>query len=231
MKQNLVFKGRWSDLFGDYLVFFILTAVTFGIYMPWGLARLRRRILENTLYRDQPLSFDGTGGQLFGIALKALLLTIITLGFYALLGFPVVAFLKWDAEHTILPNGKRLEYRGSALGFFGQMLVAMLLTCITFGIYAFWAYPRIRRHVLSNTYLDGQALEFTGTGGQYLGIMLVNVLLSCITLGIYALVGAADVRVLRWDYAHVLVPYQPEETPGVFSVGGRPIQVTVNVNQ
>ena len=232
MRQNLEFRGSSTVFFGDMLLLALLSTITFGLYFPWGYARLRRRALENTYYHDRPLQFDGSGGQLFGVWLKSLLLTIITLGIYGLLCFPVVAVAKWDAEHTVLPNGRRLEYRGTALDLFGQVLIVSLLSIITLGIYAFWGYARIRKHILTSMFVEGQPLQFTGTGGQYFGIAIVNFLLTTITLGIYALLGCTYVRELRWEAENTILPVLPEAPAATGqTAGGRPIQVTVNVNQ
>jgi uncharacterized membrane protein YjgN (DUF898 family) len=118
MRQNLEFRGSWTDIFGTLIVVVVLSTITFGIYGPWGYARMRRVILSRTYYQDQPLQFDGTGGQAFGLFLMVALLSLVTLGLYAILGFAAVRVIKWETEHTILPGGKRLEYRGSALDLF-----------------------------------------------------------------------------------------------------------------
>jgi uncharacterized membrane protein YjgN (DUF898 family) len=229
MQDNLEFRGEWTDLFANILLVTLLTALTLGIYFPWGYVRLRRVILQHTFYQGRPLNFDGTGGEFFGHCLVVLLLTLITLGFYALLGFASVRILRWDAQHTILPDGTRLEYRGAPLDLFVQWLIVGILTAITFGIYFFWGYPRIRNHIISNTFAAGQPLQFTGTGGQYFGVALVNFLLTTITLGIYSLLGFAAVRELKWDCENTVMPVITQ--PAAAVSGGQPIHVTVNVNQ
>lgn len=228
MQESLDFRGKWTDLFANWLLVALLMVVTLGIYYPWGYVRLRRLILKNTYYRDKQLDFDGTGGELFGELLMIALLTLITLGFYALLGFATVRILKWDARHTILPDGTRLEYRGTGLDLFAQWLLVGILTSLTLGIYYFWGYVRIRRHILTNTFAAGCPLSFTGTGGQYLGISLVNTVLTLITLGLYAVLGFATIRELRWECQNTLVPEL-----GIMPQGsaGLPIQVTVNIDR
>jgi uncharacterized membrane protein YjgN (DUF898 family) len=236
MRQRLEFRGSWLDIFGATLLMGLLSLVTLGIGIPWAYVHYRKTIISHTFLNEQPLQFDGKGGQLFGQMLMILLLTLITLGFYAILGFANVRILKWDAEHTILPPGQRLEFRGGALSLFGQLLLVGLLTLVTVGIYSFWGYVRIRRWVVTNSYLGGVALEYTGTGGQYLGLVLVNFLLSLITLGFYALLGFATKRELTWDCGNTLVPepLQPQTQPWAATTaypGTQPINVTVNVNQ
>ncbi len=228
MRDHLEFRGSWTDLFGNILLVTLLTTITLGIYFPWGYVRLRRVILEHTYYQDRPLGFDGTGGEYFGQCFMVVLFTILTLGFYSALGFGAVRILKWDANHTILPDGTRLEYRGAALDLFGQWLLVSILTTLTLGIYFFWGYPRIRRHILTNTYAAGRPLQFIGTGGQYFGVALVNGLLTLVTLGIYSLLGFAAVRELKWDCENTIMP--PMASASATAGPGQPIQVTVNVN-
>jgi uncharacterized membrane protein YjgN (DUF898 family) len=232
MTERLEFRGSSTALFGDILVVAVLSTLTVGIYLPWGVARMRKAALERTYYRGEALRYDGTGGELFGIYLKTFLLSLITLGIYAFLCYPSVALLRYDTSHTILPDGSRLEYRGASGELFGQLLGIVLLSAITLGIYSFWGYASMRRHILSHTYSPHGALGFAGTGGEFLGVALVTALLSAITLGIYDLLGCAMVRQLRWDTSSTEMPLMPGLPPATASVdAGRPIQVNVTVNR
>ena len=234
MRRNLEYRGSSTSLFGPILLTALLGTLTLGIYIPWGICRLRRRILENTYFGERPLQFDGTGGQLFGLMLKNLLLTLITLGIYGLLCFPIISVLKWDAEHTLLPDGTRLEYRGTALDLFGQVLIVGFLSGLTLGIYSFWGFCRIRRHILGNSMTHGAPLQFTGTGGQYFGIVIVNMLLTLVTLGIYSLLGCDSVRQLRWDCENTVLPYDPVAAPAAlnpYESSSRDVHVHVHMNQ
>lgn len=235
MRNNFEFRGTWADLFGTILLVTLLTVITCGIYLPWGYVQMRRVVLNQTFFQDRPLKFDGTGGQVFGQFLIIIFLTLITLGFYFILGFAQVRMLKWDTEHTILPDGRRLEYRGTALGIFIEQLILALLSSLTLGIYFFWGYARFRSHVIGNTYVHGHgtALQFTGTGGQFFGIAIVNFLLTLITLGFYSLLGFASVRTLNWDTQNTILPisgnsFSPETA---FQATSRPVNVTVNIAQ
>ncbi|MEZ4864549.1 MAG: DUF898 family protein [Caldilineaceae bacterium] len=236
-RNNLDFRGTWTELFGTVIVVTLLTLITCGIYAPWGYAQMRRVVLAHTFYRDRPLRFDGTGGQVFGELLWILLFTVITLGLYPLLGFAQVRLLKWECEHTILPDGRRLEYRGSAFNLFGQYLLIGLLSTLTLGIYYFWGYTQFRRHIIAHTFIQGYGnpFQFTGTGGQYLGVALVNLLLTIITLGIYSLLGFAMVRTLKWDTGNTVVPFDDRssssstESNNVGAPSG--VNITVNVTR
>jgi uncharacterized membrane protein YjgN (DUF898 family) len=204
--HNLEFRGRWIDIFGNVLLISILSIITLGIYAPWGYARYQRVVATRTYYQDQSLQFDGTGGQAFVEFLIIAALTIVTLGLYGILGFASTRLLRWQYAHTILPTGQRLEYEGDAIDLFFENFLLVLFSMLTLGIYYFWGYARVRRYIVTHTYLDGKSLQFEGTGGQYFVIALVNTLLTIITLGFYALLGFATVRLLRWDARNTSVP-------------------------
>jgi uncharacterized membrane protein YjgN (DUF898 family) len=210
--HNLEFRGRWIDIFGNVLLITLLTTITLGIYAPWGYARYKRVITTRTFYDDRPLQFDGTGGQAFVEFLIVGALTIVTLGLYPILGFATTRLLRWEYAHTILPTGQRLEYQGDAIDLFFEQFLLVFFSILTLGIYAFWGTVRMRRYIVSHTYLDGNPLQFEGTGGQYFIIWLLNTLFTTITLGIYAALGFSTVRLLRWDARSTVVP-MPERSP------------------
>jgi len=110
---------------------------------------------------------------------------------------------------------------------FSQLLVVLLLTMVTLGIYSFWGYAAIRRHVVANTYTQHGPMRFMGTGGEFLAVALTNAFLSAITLGIYDLLGCAMVRQATWVAASTEMPALPSTGHTDTS---RPIQVNVTVN-
>ena len=206
MRINLEFRGRWVDIFLNLLLIGLLSTITLGLYAPWGYARWKRMIAANTYFDNRPLQFDGSGGQAFVEFLIIGALSLITLGLYAILGFAGVRLLRWETAHTILPTGQRLEYRGGAIDLFFENFMLMLLSSLTLGIYFFWGYTRLRKHIITNTALDGEPLEFMGSGVQFLVVALLNAILTAITLGFYAILGFAAVRQLHWDINNTLVP-------------------------
>lgn len=143
-QYRMRFNGEGGDLFGTYIVGAILTAITFYIYTPWFMCKLRKwfythmQIEENGQPTGQ-LDFVGEGGDLFGKWLGGLLLTIITFGIYG-------AWFKCNMNRFWAQN-TRINLRGAmwTADFTGQggdlfviRLVGGLLTGITFGIYMFW---------------------------------------------------------------------------------------------
>jgi len=96
----------------------------------------------------KPFAFDGGAGDFFVCYLLAGLLTVFTLG----IGFPwaLCMFQRWKDEHTLV-EGRRLVFKGTGLGLFGNWIIWFLLSMITLGIYTFWMVPAIQRWIADNT--------------------------------------------------------------------------------
>jgi len=69
-------------------------------------------------------------------------------------------------------------YSGRAREIFPIVLVNLVLTFLTVGIYRFWAKTRIRRYFVSRVSFLGDPLEYTGTGKElFIGFLIVLVIL------------------------------------------------------
>ena len=76
----------------------LITTITCGFGLPWGVCYLYKFIIEHTKIDGKRLRFDGTGGELFGNWIVWFILTVVTCGIY---GFWVTPKLyKWIASHT-----------------------------------------------------------------------------------------------------------------------------------
>ncbi|MBW2149324.1 MAG: DUF898 family protein [Deltaproteobacteria bacterium] len=51
--KRLVFKGTGGEFFGNYLMIWLLSIVTLGLYYPWGFCRILRWIANNTYFADE----------------------------------------------------------------------------------------------------------------------------------------------------------------------------------
>jgi uncharacterized membrane protein YjgN (DUF898 family) len=112
--------------------------------------------------------------------------------------------LEFRGENTII-DGQRCRYVGSAGGLFKAMFVNMLLTSITFGIYAPWAVCKLWSWVYENTEVNGQRgrLTFHGDGGTLLGKWIVGAILTYCTLGIYGAWFANDIFAFYWENSKI----------------------------
>lgn len=86
--------------------------------------------------------FDGGLLQLIGWSLLGVLITTVTFG----ICFPwaITMIYSWEAKHTVL-DGRRLRFKGTAIGLFGQWIKWLLLSIITLGIYSFWVNISLKK--------------------------------------------------------------------------------------
>lgn len=80
----------------------------------------------------------------------------------------------------IPPTGKSeaFEFTGNRGPFFRLLLINLLLTILTFGIYRFWAKTKVRKFIWSNIRFMGDPLEYTGKGSELLlGFLIVLAIL------------------------------------------------------
>ena len=99
-----------------------------------------------------------------------------------------------------------LEFRGRWPNVYGNMILIAILTTITAGIYVPWGYARWQRIITENTYFEDKQLEFDGSGAEAFVQFVVIGFYTLITLGLYLILGFSATRMLRWQYAHTLMP-------------------------
>lgn len=191
------FSGTGGEVFRQMIVGALLTGLTFGIYLPWFMVRLRqwlasRVVVGPTRHGNVQLVFTGSGAQLFVKAFVGYLLTLITLGIYGF--WFAVDLIRFFHEHTEghAEDGTVYQVRFTLTGgaFFGNVIVGYLLTLVTLGIYAPWFICSARRLVDGHTFLfeNGRHVggaEFVGEGGSLFGTFVVGYVLTLLTLGIY----------------------------------------------
>ncbi len=151
--SKLGFKGKGGDLMGKWLLWMLLSIITFGIYAIWIPVKLDKWRVENTvLYIKQkngnvnavPVTnkpdnivsvFSGTAGGWFVNTLVASL--IITFSFGIAAPFAYCRMVRWTQENTTY-SGQRVVFRGKGGDLMGKWLLWMLLTIVTCGIYSIW---------------------------------------------------------------------------------------------
>ncbi len=202
MPTNLEFRGRWPNIYGNLILISFLTTITAGIYVPWGYARWQRLITESTYFEDKQLEFDGSGAEVFVQFVIIGFFTLITLGLYIILGFSSTRMLRWQYDHTLLPNGQRMDYHGQAVDIFWEWLLLVLFTPLTLGLYYYWGRNRLRRLVLTNVSLDDQQIQVEGSAGEYVVAVLSNWIMTVIAVAAYAALGF-----LLWDRLVANIPW------------------------
>ncbi|HZG01773.1 MAG TPA: DUF898 family protein, partial [Chitinophagales bacterium] len=65
VSRRVTFHGRGGDLFGIYVVNWLFTVLTLGIYYPWAKAAVLRYLYQETEFDNSRFSFHGTGKEMF----------------------------------------------------------------------------------------------------------------------------------------------------------------------
>ncbi len=221
--NSLKFKDKKFECtshLGEFIkvagVGYLLSLVTFGIYLPWCITKIYRYIMEHTHRNGKSGGFYGTGLQLLGyILMPALfmglfLLVLVPLHaispiigvwatflvYFALLAIFLHLFMVWALRVTF--GSYTLTWNkptGEAILFWvGQVL----LLCLTLGLYLSWFYLRVAEYYLNkSTLLEGERdsvrkLSFQSEPGDGL-FLLGQIFLTVITFGIYVPFATAQV--------------------------------------
>lgn len=82
------------------------------------------------------------------------------------------------------PASRRPSFHGEGGTLFGIVLVNLLLTLVTLGIYSFWGRTRVRKYLWGSTEFEGDRFAYHGTGKEllmgYLKALLVFFVLGMI---------------------------------------------------
>lgn len=98
--------------------------------------------------REGDSYFDGGLLQYIGWSILGFLVTVCTFG----ICYPwsITMILSWKARHTVI-NGRRLEFKGTAIGLFGNWIKWWFFTIITLGIYSFWLFIAMEKWKTKHT--------------------------------------------------------------------------------
>lgn len=135
--RRLKFTGKGAQLFGKYILWWLLTIVTFGIFGIWLGLNMKKWTVKHTVYADDNTGavsrFTGGVGGYLGIRLLAGILTVFTFSIGAAWAKRMI--LNWDTKHTYI-SGTHLGFTGRGGQLFGKYLLWGLLTVVTLSIFA-----------------------------------------------------------------------------------------------
>jgi uncharacterized membrane protein YjgN (DUF898 family) len=116
---SLSFQGSGGKLFVDFIIGYLLTIVTLGIYSFWLQVKLIKFFHGNTEVTTMSgnklrVNFTGTGGELAWINISGILLTILTLGLYGFwFMFQLIEFqtdnLEITSDYIETPDGTMFQ--------------------------------------------------------------------------------------------------------------------------
>ncbi|CAB4859660.1 unannotated protein [freshwater metagenome] len=89
-------------------------------------------------------------------------------------------------------------FDGGAATYWGTLVLATLITVVTFGICYPFALVLKERWKAKHSFIDGRQLVFTGSAFGLLGRWILWLLLIIVTLGIYSFWVAPRLQRWRW---------------------------------
>ena len=157
--RRLTFTGTPADLLGRWVVWWLLSVITFGIYTLWISVKIHQWEISHTCFEERNPSsgqtyedcfYDGTVGERVGQLLVSYLFIVLTCGIYT--PWAYVRIKKFDFSHSVI-GGERLEFKGTGAGYWGENFVNGILVGVTCGIYTPWAIVNLYKWVYRNTYV------------------------------------------------------------------------------
>lgn len=166
--KQLVFDGKGHQLFGRFMLWLLLSVITFGIYYIVCMkVAVTKWEVKHTHFADSAETvdsegnslskFDGRWYQLLGVNLLTGFVTVITLSFGAYWAHCYKE--RWFCKHKTI-DGYELYFDGKAIQYFGKRVLWTFLTIITAGIYSFWLKVKSLKWTVSHTFAKGIE-EFT----------------------------------------------------------------------
>ncbi len=153
------YRGDLRELYRICMRDGVLTLITFGIYGSWFAMNVRNYTISHLRYGSSSFHYKGDGLEYFLLNLKGYFLTLFTLGIYGFwwqrdLFNYYVNNLGWNFK-----DGKRIQFMSTATGggFFGLLVVNLLIVIFTLGIGFAWAEVRTMRFVMENIAMTGDA--------------------------------------------------------------------------
>jgi uncharacterized membrane protein YjgN (DUF898 family) len=144
-----------SDL-GDFIIFtlinMILLGLTFGLALPWVIARQTKYVQQHSQLSDgRKFDFSGNGLQVIGLTIISALGLMFTLGLASPWIISMWSNWKWNNTTIIGDTGdSKFQFEGEGVKLAGVFIVNWLLTLITFGLYSPWAWASVLRWEFSN---------------------------------------------------------------------------------
>ncbi len=150
------YRGVLAELFSKYVIGFVLTILTLGIYGSWFTVDVRKYVIGKIRFGSAEFAYTGEGLELFLINLKGIFLSIITLYIYSF-WYMKDLYNYYINNITIHHDGKwhRLESKMTGGDFFELFVVNGILVFFTLGL----AYPytqlRTLRYISKKLVLEG----------------------------------------------------------------------------
>lgn len=208
--SQINFNGKFLTYLGKVLLGLLLSIVTLSIYMAWFIKDITQYIVNSSSIEDSKFEFKGKGGVLFLIILLSVFVPIIILSIimykhlmlinqnflYSIIYQGVIMNIMIPYIYLIYKWMIDVKYKDYQIkwhtNFFescGKILVEILLTIITLGIYMPLAYLKLYKYFSERTIAQNEnsSLQFGYELDLKNDFLFIwgQLLLTIITLGIY----------------------------------------------
>ncbi|WP_136667212.1 YjgN family protein [Flavobacterium sp. H122] len=150
------YRGNRNELIVNFLKWFGLTIITFGIYGSWFIINLRKYIIGNIRFGDIEMKYDGNGADYLVLNIKGYLLTLITFGVYMFWWQKEIIEYYID-NLKLYKNNESIDFKTSVTGggIFKLTLVNVIILMFTLGLGYAWVQMRTFKYIASNIQLEG----------------------------------------------------------------------------
>jgi len=102
-------------------------------------------------------------------------------------------------QDLVIVNSQDFTFDGGAATYWGTLVLATLITVVTFGICYPFALVLKERWKAKHSFINGRQLVFTGSAFGLFGRWILWFLLVLVTFGIYSFWVAPRLQRWRWE--------------------------------
>lgn len=164
-EKTFLFKGKFGEFFGVFILGLFLSIITIGIYSPWFVKNMYNYFAKNSSYNSNEFEFKGKGGELFLIILFTLIIPMI----FIMGGFFIFAF-------TFAISGvQNSELFKSSISIITMVVIFILMIPYMYYIYKWMVDVKYKNYTIK------WETSFWNSSAK----IALEILLSIITIGIY----------------------------------------------
>ncbi len=136
-----------------FLLGYLFTMLSFGLYLPIMTNRLYRTMTNNTRFGTLEFSYTGKDRDVWRMGVSAFFLSILTLGLY----YPwyLAKITKYRGRHTRIGTGACLRYELTGRDFIRLFLLHVWGTTLTLGLAFPWIAMYSLRYMAQRVYVEG----------------------------------------------------------------------------
>lgn len=201
-KINRVFyEGKTGKIYSIWILNFLMTIITLGIYRFWGKTRMRKYLVSCFTLDGDRFEYTGTGGELFKGFLKAfpvvVLLTLpaalageaagwpllFYIPLFYLYGIAVYGAMRYRYSRTRW-RGIRCLLRGSMIRYANISAIRAIFNVLTLGFAVPYSDIAKHRYVINNSYFGNVKAEYKGSAKKIYGAHIKSLLMMPFILAI-----------------------------------------------